>query len=944
MSEEAGFGFPGESGVTHPKDFRAELEMHGMPDKETLESMFRGLMETMNVSEEHENDLLSMSDERKWKLIRNDRQRRVAQPPDYFADQLRRHLDPEITARKAKKIKMKGLEPSHDVLKQLEVALRTNSKGWVEEFVDLPNEGHVLLLEFMLDLPKAAHRPGPQVLLRQQGENHLCILCMKALLRFEYVYQRIIEEQTFINHFAINLRNENPRTRLNCLQMLAHIAADPSNGVIAVLDAMQHLCTAARERTRFETISSEIANGTSEEYIEAALQLALNTVNNAQDLNMLVYLQMDLERAGFSDICEALKSHPHPKVMTKANDYLSKLINVETIVQSREENYDLYHETVEQLTALQQTLETVTAHRDDLKAQHKDANLKAAELQELVGVYRKETGHLKNKLASAGQALQEQVLLTSEQQKELVELSEEAVGRKTSKVGPALETVSVSKPPPPDPAGADPPPAPPPPPTVGSALPPPPPPPPGMDPSAIPPPPPPMMGGGIPAPPPAPGIGGVPAPPPLIGASFAPAGMKPKRRIQPNVPLPMLNWVPLRKVKDTIFEMLDDEVVIKEMDFSEFEEAFRARDHHVLVAPAAKKKNKKKEKVSVLESNRARNLVIAARRIGMSYDLLKQVIVDVDLPLLPPEHAEILMSFIPTDEERTLLEKHTHQKQRLAEGERFMFETLSIERYESRLRVMTYIGFFDEIISTVVPQIDAVLRASEALMASATFMKLLEIVLAFGNYMNSAKRGPAYGFKLPTFKRLLDTKSGDRKQTLLHFLVHTIETHYPQVEGFLEELKPVEAAARVSLVSVSHDVQWLRKGIDLILYEREKQQGNFVIFSFYLNAVHKVARVADRYKKMQDVFRKVCKSYNEDPFKLEPFEFFAHFQTFCKNYKAAKVDNRERERPASDGPLLVKKDKRKGSLLPQQFTANDNMSLPEHPVLKTNSKRRSKRA
>jgi len=28
----------------------------------------------------------------------------------------------------------------------------------------------LLLLEFMLDLPKAAHRPGPPVLLRQQGE------------------------------------------------------------------------------------------------------------------------------------------------------------------------------------------------------------------------------------------------------------------------------------------------------------------------------------------------------------------------------------------------------------------------------------------------------------------------------------------------------------------------------------------------------------------------------------------------------------------------------------------------------------------------------------------------------------------------------------------------------------------------------------------------------
>ena len=74
-------------------------------------------------------------------------------------------------------------------------------------------------------------------------------------------------------------------------------------------------------------------------------------------------------------------------------------------------------------------------------------------------------------------------------------------------------------------------------------------------------------------------------------------------------------------------------------------------------------KKQKKDKVTVLESNRARNLVITARRIGMSYDLLKQVILDTDLPLLPPEHAELLMAYVPSDEERELLQKHQHQRE-----------------------------------------------------------------------------------------------------------------------------------------------------------------------------------------------------------------------------------------------------------------------------------------
>ena len=90
-----------------------------------------------------------------------------------------------------------------------------------------------------------------------------------------------------------------------------------------------------------------------------------------------------------------------------------------------------------------------------------------------------------------------------------------------------------------------------------------------------------------------------------------------------------------------------------------------------------------------------------------------------------------------------------------------------------------------------------------------------------------------------TPRQLLDTKSTDRKQTLLHFIVHTISTKYPQVEGFLSECPSMFEASRVSMVTLSSDVQTLRKGIDLILYEREKQQNNFIIYSFYLNAVHK---------------------------------------------------------------------------------------------------------
>ena len=66
-------------------------------------------------------------------------------------------------------------------------------------------------------------------------------------------------------------------------------------------------------------------------------------------------------------------------------------------------------------------------------------------------------------------------------------------------------------------------------------------------------------------------------------------------------------------------------------------------------------------------------------------------------------------------------------------------------------------------------QIDAVIAASQSVMTSSKFKTLLEawflsirclflhmfqVILAFGNYMNSQRRGGAYGFKLSVFERV----------------------------------------------------------------------------------------------------------------------------------------------------------------------------------------------
>jgi hypothetical protein len=55
---------------------------------------------------------------------------------------------------------------------------------------------------------------------------------------------------------------------------------------------------------------------------------------------------------------------------------------------------------------------------------------------------------------------------------------------------------------------------------------------------------------------------------------------------------------------------------------------------------------------------------------------------------------------------------------------------------------------FDDSVRGVKPQIDTIAVASKSLRNSKKLKKVLELILAFGNYMNSNKKGPCYGFKL----------------------------------------------------------------------------------------------------------------------------------------------------------------------------------------------------
>ena len=96
--------------------------------------------------------------------------------------------------------------------------------------------------------------------------------------------------------------------------------------------------------------------------------------------------------------------------------------------------------------------------------------------------------------------------------------------------------------------------------------------------------------------------------------------------------------------------------------------------------------------------------------------------------------------------------------------------------YEQRLRTLHYKKKFTIWLNELRPKIQAVLEASKEVQRSKRLKRMLELILAFGNYMNRGQRGNAHGFKLNSLTRIADTKSScNKNMTLLHFMADTCE-------------------------------------------------------------------------------------------------------------------------------------------------------------------------
>ncbi|XP_036907962.1 disheveled-associated activator of morphogenesis 2 isoform X1 [Sturnira hondurensis] len=433
--------------------------------------------------------------------------------------------------------------------------------------------------------------------------------------------------------------------------------------------------------------------------------------------------------------------------------------------------------------------------------------------------------------------------------------------------------------------------------------------------ACCPPPPPPLPPGGPPTPPGAPPCFsmGLPLPPDPFPSSDVP--LRKKCVPQPSHPLKSFNWVKLNeeRVPGTVWNEIDDMQVFQILDLEDFEKMFSAyQRHQELITNTSQQKelgstediylaSRKVKELSVIDGRRAQNCIILLSKLKLSNEEIRQAVLKMDEQEdLAKDMLEQLLKFIPEKSDIDLLEEHKHEIERMARADRFLYEMSRIDHYQQRLQALFFKKKFQERLAEAKPKVEAILLASQELIRSKRLKRMLEVVLAIGNFMNKGQRGGAYGFRVASLNKIADTKSSiDRNISLLHYLIMILEKHFADILNMPSELQHLPEAAKVNLAELEKEVGNLRKGLRAVEVELEYQKRQLrepndkfvpVMSDFITVSSFSFSELEDQLNEARDKFSKALMHFGEQDSKMQPDEFFGIFDTFLQAFSEARQD------------------------------------------------------
>uniref|UniRef100_A0ABD2X4U5 Protein diaphanous n=1 Tax=Trichogramma kaykai TaxID=54128 RepID=A0ABD2X4U5_9HYME len=909
-------------------------------DDETTNDKFEELLANMNLSDAKKEPLRQQSAQKKKEMLILHYKGSIQESRNKFdkpADYIQYLSQPDISVNKI-----------HACVESLRIALTNNPLSWVQEF------GTKGLKQVLVTLNECYRNDS-----RYERIQYECIRCLKAIMNNTVGIKEMLAHHEALTIVARSLEPSKPSVMCEAVKLLGAVCLISGESHKKVLDAIT-MNGEFNGKDRFLPIVQGLMNKQNENLRVVCLQLINSIISSAEELDFRLHLRNELMRVGLADILETLENEDESEDLTrhlkifndiKDEDYeefvqrfdhvrlelddvndcfevvknmvmdtvaepyflsiLQHLLFIRDDAQIRPAYYKLIEECVSQ----------IVLHRSGCDPDFRATKRFKIDVQPLIEtLVEKSRADEEQRLIEMTQKLEDAIARKQEAEAKLqhaeniIRELEQGTGRTTGGIGLKLVNSSGGPPPPPPPMpgpGGGGPPPPPPPPMMPGMGPPPPPPMPGMG-GPPRPPPPPMMPGMGPPPPPMPGMG--PPPPPGMprmpmpnAVQVLPHGMKPKKKWDVDKPLKRANWkaiLPHKMSEKSFWVKVQEDKLASPDLLNGLAQKFSSKPPTRKIDDVVDSRSntaKKVKDLKVLDGKSAQNILILLNGTlkHVSYQEVKSCLLRCEGPVINDNILQGLIQYLPPPDQLTKLQNYKDQYDDLTEAEQFCVTVSQIKRLLPRLRSLSFMLKYDELVADIKPDIVAGTAACEEVKSSKKFAKILELILLCGNYMNSgSKNGQAFGFEISFLTKLTSTKDIENKQTLLHYLVDTIERKFPDCLSFSEELTHIDRASRVSLENIQRTLRQMDSNIRNLeqdLNNAKIPQSDQDHFAKVMTPFGKKAR--ESYETMQSMFKHMDSLYTEiseffvfDKAKYTIEEFFGDIKKFKDDFLQAQKE------------------------------------------------------
>ncbi|CAN9508589.1 unnamed protein product [Ophioblennius macclurei] len=316
---------------------------------------------------------------------------------------------------------------------------------------------------------------------------------------------------------------------------------------------------------------------------------------------------------------------------------------------------------------------------------------------------------------------------------------------------------------------------------------------------------------------------------------------------------------------------------------------------------------KKKDVVEILSHKKAYNASILIAHLKLSPAELREVLMNMTTDRLEPAHIKQLLLYAPDEDEVKQYEQFDEDPAKLSEPDQFIFQMLMVPEYKTRLRSLHFKTTLQERTEEMKVAYDYIYKASVELKSSKKLAKILEFVLAMGNYLNNGqpKSNRTTSFKINFLTELSTTKTVDGKSTFLHILAKSLCQHFPELLNFSRDLTTVPLAAKVHQRVVTTELSDLHATVQDIRTACQKitptPDDHFasVMSSFLENSHPAVQSLESLQSRAMEEFSKVASFFGEDSKSTSTESFFGIFADFISKFERALNETQSPENPRS---------------------------------------------